>query len=95
MTYQQSAQLMTDPQFRGRCKVACIRYADNILTSGPAPGNSMGLLGWAKTAYSQPDQAAQQVQAPVVMDPAVQQFGAEINDDGLQAAVEAVVRKMQ
>ena len=32
MTYTESAALMTDSAFRGRIKVAALKYADSILT---------------------------------------------------------------
>lgn len=94
LTYEQSALLMTDLTFRGRCKVAVLKYADSILSSGrPMPGSN-AMLKWAQGTFQAPDQAAMTVQGPVVMDPNVQSYGSDINDDNLQAAVETTVGKM-
>lgn len=94
MSYEQSAQLMTDLAFRGRCKVAVLKYADALASGGrPIPGGN-SLLRWAQQTFQQPDIVAQQVQGPVVMDGAVQEYGSDINDGNLQAAVEATVNKM-
>jgi hypothetical protein len=94
MTYEASATLMTDLAFRGRVKVSCLKYADSILgeaTTTPAHNTRQR---WAQTCFQQPDQVAAQVQPPVVMDPAVQEAGAEIEDVALQGSVETVINKM-
>jgi hypothetical protein len=91
MTYEESAALMGDFTFKGRVKVACLKYAGSIVieaTSTPAHNTR---LRWAVTAQQQPDMVAGQVQPPVVMDPAVQAAGADIEDLALQSSVEAVV----
>jgi hypothetical protein len=94
MTYAESAELMQDPIFRGRIKVASLKYADNLLTSPPTGPGSNALIGWAKQTFTSPDQAAMLIQPAVVMDPAVQTNGSGILDPNLQAAAEAVVKKM-
>lgn len=101
LTYQQSADLMNNPSFRGRAKVCCLKYADFIIgepTSTPAHNTR---LRWAQQTFSNPDGAALQVTPPTVMDPAVQGAGIDaatgdstLNDTGLQSAVEGVVNKM-
>ena len=94
MTYEESAALMTDITFRGRIKVACLKFASSIMieaTSVPAHNTR---LRWAQQTYQQPDQVAQTTQPPTVMDPAVQSAGAEITDLALQGAVEGVVNKV-
>ena len=94
MTYTESATLMTDPDFRGRVKVACLKFADSIIgeaTDTPAHNTR---LRWATQTNSAPDMAAMTVQPPTVMDAAVQAAGAEIDDAALQGSVEAVVNKM-
>lgn len=94
LTYEESAQLMTDPQFRGRVKVACLKYADYLITStGVLPGGQ-ALKRWGQSVFQSPDSAAMQVQPVVVMDGSVQQYGADINDLNLQSAVETVVAKI-
>jgi hypothetical protein len=94
MTYTESAALMTDMEFRGRVKVAALKYADSIIgePTGTAAHNTR--LRWATSTLQQPDQAAMQIQPPVVMDSAVQADGAEITDAALQGSVEAVVNKL-
>jgi hypothetical protein len=93
MTFEESAQLMTNPQFRGRIKVACLKYADYIVTSN-LPGTSMTMRRWADNTFQNPDNSAQLAQAAVVMDAAVQSTGPDIADQQLQTAVETVIKKM-
>lgn len=93
LTYEESAALMTNQDFRGRVKVACIKYADAIMIeSSTSPGHT-GRLRWAQTVFQQPDMIASQIQGPVVMDAAVQDAGEQVTDAALQGAVEAVVNK--
>lgn len=94
MTYEESAALMTDIPFRGRVKVACLKYADSIVgepTGTPAHNTR---LKWAVNCLQQPDVVATQTQPPTVMDSAVQADGAAITDVALQGAVEITVNKM-
>jgi hypothetical protein len=94
MTYEESAQLMTDGTFRGRCKVAVIKFADSIMNqTGTAAGDN-ARLRWAQQTFQQPDMTAQTVQPPTVMDAAVQSAGKNVTDEALQGAVESVVNKM-
>jgi hypothetical protein len=94
MTYLESAALMTDPEFRGRIKVACLRYADSIMgeTTGTPAHNTR--LKWAQGCFQSPDMTAAQAQPPTVMDAEVQADGPEITDGALQVAVETVVNKL-
>ena len=94
MTYNESAALMTDPEFRGRIKVACLKYADSIVgePTGTAAHNTR--LKWAQTCFQGPDMVAAQTQPPVVMDAEVQADGPAITDLALQVAVETVVNKL-
>lgn len=94
MTYIESAALMTDPEFRGRIKVACLKYADSIIgePTGTAAHNTR--IKWAQNCFMSPDMTAAQTQPPTVMDPEVQADGAAITDIALQGAVETVVNKM-
>lgn len=93
MTYEESAALMTDAAFRGKVKVACLKYADSILIQDVAVASHTSLVKWAQQCFQMPDSVAQQIQPPVVMDPAVQLAGADVGDTALQAAVEGVVNK--
>lgn len=94
LTYDESAALMTDPQFRGRVKVSALKYADSILGEATTVPAHNSRLKWAQTAFQAPDAVALQIQSPVVMDAAVQESGAEIDDAALQGAVETTVNKM-
>jgi len=94
MTYQESAELMGNVEFRGRVMVAALKYADSIMieaTSTPAHNTRQK---WAQNAMQNPQMVAGQIQPPVVMDPAVQTAGAAVTDIALQAAVEGVVNKL-
>jgi len=94
LTYDQSAALMQDSNFRGRVKVSCLKFADSIANeAGSVPAHN-SRYRWAQNTFMQPDMVAQQVQPPTVMDAAVQAQGSAIPDDQLQASVEAVVNKM-
>lgn len=93
LDYASSAALMTDADFRGRIKVACIKYADFILLEPADTPAHNTRVRWAQQAESQPDATAGQIQPVVVMDPAVQQDGSAVTDAALQSAVEASVNK--
>jgi hypothetical protein len=94
LTYEESAALMTDIDFRGRVKVACLKYADFIMNEPNTTTAHNTRLKWAQAATTQPDLTAAQIQPPVVMDSAVQSDGASIDDPTLQTSVETVVNKL-
>lgn len=94
MTYEESAALAQDPIFRGRCKMAALKYADSIFIEAPSVPAHNSRYRWAQQTFAQPDLIAMQVQSPTVMDPGVQSAGAAVTDAALQGAVEAVVNKM-
>jgi hypothetical protein len=94
MTYEESAALMTDMAFRGRVKVAVLKYADSIMIELPSVPAHNTRERWATTAMQNPDAIAAQIQPPTIMDPAVQQDGATITDAALQSAVEGTVNKI-
>jgi len=94
MTYSESAALTTDPDFRGRVKIACLKFADSIMIEASSTPAHNTRVRWAVGAMQVPDQVASQIQPPTVMDPAVQQDGAAVTDIALQAAVEGVVQKL-
>jgi predicted Zn-dependent protease len=94
LTYEQSADLMKDPAFVNRVKVACLHYADYIFgeaTSVPAHNTR---LRWAQTVTTSPDTVAQTIAPPVVMDAKVQEQGSAITDADLQSSVETTVNKL-
>jgi hypothetical protein len=93
LSYEQSSQLMQDQDFRGRVKVACLKYAGSIFdeqTNVPAHNTR---LKWANDTINNPDMMAMKIQNPVVMDTQVQSAGSEITDNALQAATETVINK--
>jgi hypothetical protein len=94
MTYQESAELSTSPDFRGRVKIACLKYADSIMIEPSSTSAHNARVRWATSAMTQPEMIAMQIQPPTVMDPAVQAAGAAIEDIALQGSVEAVVNKL-
>ena len=91
LTYEQSSQLMMDATFRGRVKVACLQYATYIDNEASSTAGHNSRMRWASSCIQMPDQTAQTVTNPVVMDPGVQAMGSAIGDTGLQAAVEKVI----
>lgn len=94
MTYEESAALINDQEFRGRVKVACLTYASKILRGGESGlAASQAANRWATVVFQAPDQTAQTVIGPAVMEPGVQSGGAQIDDGGLQFAVENAVNK--
>jgi hypothetical protein len=94
MTYTESAALMSDQTFRGRVKVACLKYADSIMIEASSVPAHNTREKWALNAMQNPEMVAAQVQPPTVMDPAVQTDGAAVSDAALQGAVEAVINKL-
>lgn len=95
MTYEESAQLINDPQFRGRVKVAVLSFAGRIMLQGPGSGlGANGVFRWAQNALQNPDAVAQQVVPTTVMEPGVQSQGPNIDDGGLQFSVENAVAKI-
>jgi hypothetical protein len=93
MTYLESSELMVSMEFRGRVKVAVLKFADSIMIEASSVPAHNTRERWAVQAMQSPDMVAAQVQPPTVMDPAVQQDGAAVTDAALQGAVEAVVNK--
>ena len=94
MTYEESAALMSDSAFRGRVKVACLKFADYIFNEDTATPAHNTRIKWANNTMQNPEMVAAQVQPTVVMDAAVQAAGADITDEALQSAVEGVINKL-
>ncbi len=94
MTYDESAALMIDLEFRGRIKVAVLKFADSIIGESTTVPAHNTRAKWAQAAMQQPDQTAMQIQPAVVMDSQVQTDGKDITDVALQGSVEATVNKM-
>jgi hypothetical protein len=94
LTYEQSAELMQDMTFRGRIKVACLKYADYIVGEAANTPAHSTRIRWAQQTFASPESSAGAIQPVVVMDAAVQQDGSAITDEALQSAVENAVNKM-
>lgn len=94
LDYAGSANLMTDVNFRNRVKVACLHFADYIMGEAADTPAHNTRVRWAQLTVVGPDNAAQQVTPPTVMDAKVQEAGADVTDADLQSAVEAAVSKM-
>ena len=93
LSYSDSAALMTDTTFRGRIKVAMLKFAGSVVNEAPTTAAHNSRYRWAQQAMSQPDQWSQTLQPNVVMDPNVQSNGSAVDDAGLQGAVEAVINE--
>ena len=91
LTLAESAALMLDPQFRGRVKVAAMKYADALLLQS---GLSVSRTQWAQRTMQQPDQTAQQLVSGVVINVNVQNAGADVSDPDLTATVQVVADRM-
>jgi hypothetical protein len=94
LTYAESAQLMTDPAFVARVKVACMTFADYIINEASTTTAHNTRMKWATQTMQSPDAAAAQIAQPVVMDPNVQADGSAIDDATLQIAVESTLNKL-
>jgi len=94
LDYAGSDALMQDMAFQGRIKCACLVFANYILgeaTNVPAHNTR---VKWANNTIQAPNVSASLITPTVVMDPAVQAEGGDIDDAGLQAAVEGAVNKL-
>jgi hypothetical protein len=94
LTYQESADLMRDPVFISRIKVACLHYATYISAEDPTVPAHKTRVKWAQEVMASPDVTASNIVSVVVMDPNVQASGAAITDAALQTAVETAVNNI-
>jgi hypothetical protein len=94
LTYEESAMLMTDSIFRGRIKVAALKYADYILNEPITTPAHKTRVDWAYSTMKQPDMEATELQPPVVMTAQVQLDGTAITDAALQSSVESIVNRL-
>lgn len=100
LTYDESSTLMNNMAFRGRVKVACLKFAGSIFDEADTVPAHNTRLRWAQQVQQQPDMVAGQVAPPTVMDAAVQAAAiapgngdSTIDDNGLQGSVEVTVNK--
>jgi hypothetical protein len=94
LTYTQSSDLMKDPSFIGRIKVACLKYAAYILDEPSNVPAHSSRVRWAQETNINSERVAMGLAPSVVMDGQVQTDGAAISDAALQTAVETTVNKM-
>jgi len=85
---------MVDFAFRNRVKVAVLTFASYVFGEPPSTPAHNTRIKWAQNAVQNPDTVAAQAQPPTVMDPAVQQDGANVSDSALQGAVENALQKL-
>lgn len=91
LSFAESAELINNLDFRGRVKVAALQYAAYLAT---VAGNSNSKQQWAQRTLQMPDQTAQTLVGPVVMNTNVQSLGANIDDQNLAASVQVVADMM-
>lgn len=94
LTYQESADLIADIQFRGRIKVSLLSFAKYVFGEAPDVPAHNTRYRYAQTIYGSPDGVALQLQPAVVMEDAVQQAGADITDTALQGVVESIIARV-
>ena len=91
--YQASSDLMANPSFNGRTKIACLNFATYI--SGEAinvPAHTTRLR-WAQDTFRDAENSVNMIMPILIGDPKVQAAGAAISDVDLQSAVETSVNK--
>jgi hypothetical protein len=93
LTYAESDQLMTDPTFRGRVKVAMLNFTNYIYGEAAGTAGHNARYRWAQGAIDQPDFWTNKIVPPTVMDSSVQAAGSAIDDPTLQTAVETTINK--
>lgn len=94
LTYEESAALMADTEFRSRIMVACLKFADYIASEPPTEPAHNTRLRWAGACMGNPQMTAVQTQPTTVMQDGVQAAGKDIDDVALQTAVETAVNQM-
>lgn len=87
LSYQQSSELMKDPNFVGRIKVACMHYA-----------KYRGKGAWATLVVQSPEVAAANILPVIIMDDNIQGSsagdGSDVDDATLQSVVETAVNNL-
>jgi hypothetical protein len=71
--------------------VAALNYAQSLSIQANLSGSQ---TRWIQQTFGQPDQMAQTLHSPVVMDPNVQADGSNVSDANLQASVQAVANRI-
>ena len=94
LSYDQSNTLMNDMSFRGRVKVACLKFANYILNEDTKTPAHNTRSKWAANCMQNPDMVGTSVTPQVTMDAAVQAAGATIDDAALQISVETTINSL-
>lgn len=83
LSLEQSSQLMNNPAFRGRVKIAAMKFALLILQGA---GQSQARLKWAQNTIGNPELSGANAMGVVTVQSQVQTAGSEITDEQLDAA---------
>lgn len=81
---------MLDPTFRSRIRFGVITFSNKIIEQGAA--SNFPLVSWAVGTADNPETNLAMTQQFVVLDPHVQDQGADISDPVLQVVIEGVVQ---
>jgi len=93
ITYAESAELMRDATFQGRCEIACLHFASYISGEASDVPAHATRMRWAQATFANATQSVAQIMPVLIIDDKVQASGAEITDPDLQSAVETSVNK--
>jgi hypothetical protein len=91
--YVATNALMYDPEFQGRSRVACMRFASYIMGEDASVPAHHTRMRWAQQTITNPQTSLDQIMTTLVMDDKVQAAGSAITDPDLQSAVETSVNK--
>jgi hypothetical protein len=91
--YKTSSDLMHDPEFNGRTRIACLIYAAFISNEAASVPAHVTRMEWAQATFDNSEAAVNAIMPILIMDPKVQAAGAAITDGDLQSALETSVNK--
>src|SRR5262245_7222378 len=91
--YAASAALMSDADFNGRSRIACLKYANYIHGEDPTTPAHVTRTRWAQATVQDPFLSVNQIMPILIMDDKVQAAGGAITDPDLQIAVETSINK--
>ena len=91
--YKTSSDLMHDPDFNGRTRVACLTYASYISNEAITVPAHTTRLKWAQETFRDSENAVNVIMPILIMDEKVKTAGAAITDPDLQSALETSVNK--
>jgi hypothetical protein len=94
MTYDESALLMTNLEFRGRVKVSALKYAGSIMIRPTSTAAHNTRIRWAQIVTSNRTWSPTSCNRPSSWTRPFKADSADITDVALQTAVEGVVNQM-